>query len=75
MAAADRVLPEREFVAKNEGLQRAAGDNKLVFLVAGGRTTEGSDSFEAQSVPPNHTVLKLMNIGWSVASMIPSTVP
>ena len=43
------------------------------MLWEGELNTVGSDSSEAQSMPPNHKVLKLVNIDQSVAYLIPFT--
>ena len=54
---------QREHTAPKEGPLPAGEHNKYVILQAGGQRTLGSDSSEASSAPPNHTVFKLMNIG------------
>ena len=61
MSATERVHSERD-AAKKEGSQRAGEHNKCVIMQAREQTTVGSDSFEAQSSPLNHKVLKHMMI-------------
>ena len=56
-----------ESLRQKEGFQRVGEHNKCVILEANEQTTVGSDSSEAQSVPPNRNVFKLIQIGKSVS--------